>query len=38
MQYGKIEFSNSLVLAGIGLILFCAAELVRYAPSLTTLW
>ena len=38
MQYGKNEFSNSLVLAGIGLILFCVVEQVRYATLLTSLW
>ena len=39
MQYGKNEFSNTFVLAGIDLILFCAAERVRYVPSLTAaLW
>ena len=37
MQYGKNEFSNTLVLAGIGLILFCVIERVRYAPSLTAM-
>ena len=37
MQYGKNEFSNTLVLAGIGLVLFCVFERGRYAPSLTTL-
>ena len=38
MQYGKNEFSNTSVLAGIGLILFYIVERVRYAPSLTALW
>ena len=38
MQYGKNEVANTLVLAGIGLILFCVVERVRYAPSLTALW
>ena len=38
MQYRKNEFSDTLVLAGIGLILFCVVERVRYATSLTTLW
>ena len=38
MQYGKNEFSDTLVLAGIGLILFCVFERLKYAPSLTALW
>ena len=38
IQYGKREFSNTLVLAGIVLILFCVVERVRYAPSLVELW
>ena len=38
MQYGKNELSDSLVLAGIGLILFCVVEQVRYASLLTSLW
>ena len=38
MQYRKNKFSDTLVLAGIGLILFCVVERVRYATSLTTLW
>ena len=37
-QHGKNEFSNTLVLGKIGLILFCVAERVKYAPSLTALW
>ena len=37
MQYGKNKFSDTLVLAGIELILFCVVERVRYAPSLTSL-
>ena len=35
MQYGKNEFSDALVLAGTGLILFCVVEQVS---SLTALW
>ena len=38
MQYGKNELSDSLVLAGIGLILFCVVEQVRYTSLLTSLW
>ena len=38
MQYRKNEFSDTLVLAGIGLILFCVVERVRYAPSQVALW
>ena len=32
IQYGKNEFSNTLVRAEIGLILFCVVERVTYAP------
>ena len=38
MQYGKNEFSNTLVLAEIGLILFYVVERVTYTTSLTALW
>ena len=38
MQYGKNGFSDTLVLAESGLILFCVVERVRYASSLTALW
>ena len=38
MEYGKNGFSNTLALAGTGLILCCVVERVRYAPSLTALW
>ena len=38
IQYGKNEFWNALVLAGIRLNLFCVVEQVRYASSLTALW
>ena len=37
-QYGKKWILRYLFLAGIELILFCAVERVRYAPSLTSLW
>ena len=35
---GKNEFSNTLVLAGTGLILFCVVERVQYSPPVTALW
>ena len=38
MEYEKNEFSKTLVLTGISLILFCAVKRVRYALSLTPLW
>ena len=38
MQYGKNEFSDTLVFAGIRLNLFSVVEQVRSAPSLTALW
>ena len=38
MQYEKNEFSNTLALAGIALILFSVIERVRYAPSLAASW
>ena len=38
MQYAKNEFTKTLVLAEIGLILLCVVERVRDALSLTVLW
>ena len=37
IQYEKTEFSDTLVPAGIGLILFYVVDRVRYAPSITVL-
>ena len=38
MQYAKNEFTKTLVLAEIDLILLCVVERVRDALSLTVLW
>ena len=37
IQYEKTEFSDTLVPAGIGLILFYVVDRVRHAPSITVL-